>query len=323
MNELVPPPRAGSRAGRTDERRGPGEPGLEVVLAQLPARLSRALGLFHDLTGFSAVTSLGAAVEGARGPGAIAPPVHPRCASVLRTTASPAPCADEWRRHVRMGLRSRSVQRHVCSLGLRCSCVPIYYGTTLVGIAKFVAGPRTTDRGVSLAARALELVVSHVCQDSFVTALSDELSGLRRQVAELRKVRTGAGAEAIDGHLPRDAPPENAPAVRAGSRVEEVLEYVRRHYLDPTLSLASVGRALELNERYVTHLFTQVVGQRMHAYVVHLRLQHACRQLLSTRMPIKEIAYESGFRRPDRFRRAFREKVGVAPSTYRRIFAEA
>ncbi len=89
------------------------------------------------------------------------------------------------------------------------------------------------------------------------------------------------------------------------------------------MSLVAVSRALGLSDKYLSHLFTRVVGQRMHAYIIHLRVQHACRQLLSTRTPIKRIAYESGFRQPDRFRRAFRKRVGVAPSTYRQIFTKA
>jgi AraC-like DNA-binding protein len=218
------------------------------------------------------------------------------------------------------GLRSRSVQSHVCSLGLRCSCVPVFYGETLAGIAKFVADSKTTDRRISLAARALEAMVSHVCQDFYAATLAEELGGLRRQVAELRSVQGGKGAESSAGGPPADAHPRRPATLQAGSRIEDVLAYVGGHYLDADLSLAAVSRALGLSDKYLTHLFTQVVGQRMHAYIIHLRVQHACRQLLNTRTPIKRIAYESGFRHPDRFCRAFRQHVGVAPSTYRRIF---
>ncbi len=166
----------------------PDDRGLSDVLARLPDRLRRAIRLFHDLTGLSAVTSIRGAVDGQCGPDAIVPPVHPRCASLLRTRKQDAPCEKEWRTHVQTGLRSRSVQSHVCSLGLRCSCVPIFYGETLVGIAKFVADPQATDSRVSLAVRALELAVSQVCQESYVSTLSEELIGLRRQVAELQHV---------------------------------------------------------------------------------------------------------------------------------------
>ena len=299
------------------------DPAMNVALAQLPGRLRRARRLFHDLTGLTAVTSIRGAVEDPRDLGAIAPPIHPRCASLLRTTKQEAPCEKEWRRHLRIGLRSRDVQSHVCSLGLRCSCVPIYCGETLVGIAKFVADPKTTDRQVSLAVRALEMAVSKVSQDFYISTLSEELNELRWQVAELRKVHGRTDPEVGEGAASDRALPKRAPTAHPGSRVEEVLEYVHGHYLDPNLSLVTVSRALGLSDKYLTHLFTQVVGERMRAYIVQLRLQHSCRQLLTTGMPIKQIAYASGFRQPDRLRHAFRKQVGVAPSRYRRTFARA
>lgn len=304
---------------RTDAMVNSDEPGLRIALAQLPARLRRAIRLFHDLTGLSAVTSIRVAITDQKGPPAIVPPVHPRCAALLRTR-NDAPCDEEWRRHLRIGRRSREVQNHVCSLGLRCSCIPILYGETLVGIAKFVAGPETTQRRVALAVRALEMAVSQACQDFYVATLLEELHGLRRQVAELQDLRSDAGSERREALPPQRADPKRAPTTRSDSRVQEVLDYVHAHYLDPSLSLASVSRALGLRDKYVTHLFTQVIGQRMHAYIVELRLQHSCQQLLATGLPIKQIAFESGFRQADRFRHAFREQVGVAPSTYRRIF---
>lgn len=318
-NEIAPThPREGGENAGSNERvtamKVPDDPGMKVALAQLPGRLRRAIRLFHDLTGFSAVTSIRGAAECEQEAAAIVPPVHPRCASLLRTTKQEPPCEAEWRRHLRIGLRNRDVQTHVCSLGLRCSCIPIFYGEALVGIAKFVAHPSTTDRRVSVAVRALELALSQTCQDFYASSLAEELHELRRQFAELQRVQGNRVSEAGD-----DSPP----AVAVGSRVEEVLEYVHGHYLDPALSLAAVSRALGLSDKYLTHLFTQVIGQRMRAYIVHLRLQYSCRQLLTTRMPIKQIAYESGFKQPDRFRHVFRKNVGVAPSTYRRIFAKA
>jgi AraC-like DNA-binding protein len=49
-------------------------------------------------------------------------------------------------------------------------------------------------------------------------------------------------------------------------------------------------------------------------------VDHACRRLLGTDLPIKRIALESGFRDAAGLSRAFRRQVGVSPSAYRRIF---
>ena len=75
-----------------------------------------------------------------------------------------------------------------------------------------------------------------------------------------------------------------------------------------------------VNDKYLTRVFTRIMGQHMRAYILSLRVQRARRLLIATDKPIKEIAYESGFRRSDRFRHAFRECVGVSPAAYRGIF---
>jgi len=259
-------------------------------------------------------------VEDQRGVDAIAPAMHPRCASLLRKTKSDAPCEEQWQWHLRAGPRSKPVQSHTCPLGLRCSCVPIFYGETLIGIAKIVAGPDATDRRFSLAVEALELTVSRVCQDFHVSALTEELEGLRQQVVELRKVRRNPHSGPRHDETEAGAQEGHAPNVRAGSLVDQTLRHLDGHYLDQGLSLAGLSRALGVNGQYLTRVFTRVVGQHMHAYIRGLRVHHACRLLLSTDKRIREIAHESGFRRPEWFRRAFRDHMGVAPTTYRRIF---
>jgi AraC-like DNA-binding protein len=284
--------------------------------------MRRAIRLFRDLTGLTAVTSVRAA-DADRDPCGIAPPVHPRCAGLRPAPAEKLPCEAEWQKHLRAGLRTRVVQRHVCPLDLRCACVPIHYRETLVGIAKFVAGPRMTDARLRRAVRVLELVVSSACRDLEVSALSEETRRLRRQVADLRKVRPiGApGPRGVDlGGVPRSGIAANA---HAGSLVHKALDYLDGHYLDPALSLVAVSRQLGVNGKYLTRLFGQEVGQRMRAVILDLRVQHACRLLLDTNQPIKQVAYESGFGDPDHFRRTFRGRVGVAPTTYRGVFTSS
>lgn len=296
---------------------------LRIALAQFPARMGRAIRLFRQLTGFTAVTSLRAAMDDPSGTDGITPPVHPRCAMQLRRTKLEAPCEEQWQWHLQTGLRTHSAHSHVCPLGLRCSCVPIFYGKTLVGTAKVVAGPETTESQFSLAAQALDLAVSSVCQEFYVSALTEELENLRTKVAGFRKVRRGARAEAEGDQPTAEARTGHAPAAHDGSLMDQVLGYLGAHYLDPTLSLTDVSRALEVNGKYLTRVFSRVVGQHMRTYILDLRVHHACRLLLSNDRPIKAVAVESGFRRPERFGRVFRARVGVTPAAYRRIFTTA
>jgi AraC-like DNA-binding protein len=153
-------------------------------------------------------------------------------------------------------------------------------------VAKLVVDSGTSADAFSSATATLALAVSSVCQESYTSVLWEERG-----------------------------------AVDSGTIVDRALDHLHQRFVDPDLSLAAVAAALECSPNYLTQRFTQVLGQRMHGYIVALRVDRACRELLSTDLPIRRIAQESGFRDAAGLSRAFHRQVGVSPSEYRRIFA--
>jgi AraC-like DNA-binding protein len=291
---------------------------LRVV--RLPGQLRSALRLFREMTSLTAVTSLATPVDGSAQGSVLSPPVHPRCARQLRSVRTPPPCREQWSLHLRSSRRSPRAHAHKCPVGLRCACVPIRFDRDLVGVVKLVAGPETPGRVFSGATRLLQMVVSGVCQESLVTMLSEEVVELRLSVAELRQTQPSVpGADALDSPVgtvdPRAVQRQNL------TLVDSALSHLHRHYREPGLSLPAVAEALGCNPRYLTTRFTRVIGERMHAYLVRLRVGHACRLLVDTGVPIKEVAYGSGFRGNSALARAFRRQVGVSPREYRALFA--
>lgn len=103
--------------------------------------------------------------------------------------------------------------------------------------------------------------------------------------------------------------------------VKGALEHLQRHCLEPGLSLQAVAGALRCNPKYLAHRFKVIVGERMHTYLVMLRLDRACRMLAGSELLVKEVAHASGFPGPERLTRTFKRYVGVSPREYRRIFA--
>jgi AraC-like DNA-binding protein len=187
-------------------------------------------------------------------------------------------------------------------------------------VAKLVVGSETADRTFSAATSVLELVVSGVCHDSLVSVLSEELGALRQWVAQFQQSRP-KGTPIANSSGPPLAAPDPGAAQRNLTLVESALSHLHLHYQEPALSLPAVAEALGCNPRYLTARFTLIVGERMHAYLVRLRVAHACRLLMETNVPIKEAAYASGFRGHGVLARAFRRHVGVSAGEYRRIFA--
>ena len=294
--------------------------GFQLSVVRLPGRMRGALRRFHTITGLTAVTSLVPPLAGSGQLPALSPPVHPRCARRLRSGRT-APCRKQWFIHTRTSRRSQGVHSHTCPIGLRCSCVPSQCDGRLMGVAKVVVGSETSDRAFSAATSVLELLVTRVWQESLVAGLSQEVAVLRESVAELRQMQSKGDPVAVGA-----GPPGAAPAQKVVQRgnltlVDSALSYLHGHYQAPALSLPVVADALGCNPRYLTARFTLVVGERMHAYLVRLRVAHACRLLMQTSVPIKEAAYASGFRGNGGLARAFSRHVGVSPGEYRRIFA--
>jgi AraC-like DNA-binding protein len=282
--------------------------GPQLALVQLPGRMRRAVKLFHKITGLTAVTSLATVFPEAGTPLTLSPPVHPQCAKRLRSISA-APCAEQWRIHVRSTLGRPRAHTHTCPIGLRCSCVPVLFGDQIVGVAKLVVDSGTSERTLESAINVLKLVVSETCQSSTITVLSEALRESRQRLAELQHVHAGAppGTEGAD--------------VRNAALVDRALAHLQRHHSEPTFSLRTVAAALECNPRYLTTRFSKIVGERMHTHLVGLRVAHACRLLMETELHVKEVAFASGFSGAGRMDSAFRRHVGVSPGTYRRIFA--
>ena len=306
--------------GRPGAQSTPPRVGIELGKVRLPGRMRPALRLFRTITGLTAVTSLVTPLGGSAQPSALSPPIHPRCARRLRSGRR-APCREEWFFHVRSSLRSPNLHTHVCPIGLRCACVPIRFDGHLIGVTKLVVGPETPDRAFSTETAVLKLIVNGVCQDSLVSRLSEEVETLRQSVAALRQI-SWTGDPVADSSDPPVATFDESAARRHNlTLVENALSHLHRYYQEPALSLAAVAEALECNPRYLTARFTLIVGEHMHTYLVRLRVAHACRLLMDTTVPVKEVEYGSGFRGNGALARAFRRHVGVSPGEYRRTFA--
>lgn len=285
---------------------------LQRALARMPARLRKARKLFRELTGFDAVVTLtGAAAELSRS-ACPRPSVHPTCARRIRDT-SDLPCSDHWQQHLRATLAFRRSHSHRCRLGLMCACVPIYLGRYLIGVGKVVVDDDTSPTEFAAATATLGVTIATICQTAYVEELTEDIDAPRPGVTECGKLRP-----------PRAGPQRTSvarPSDHSASVVDLALDHIHRHYQDCRLSLRSIAGALHCNDNYLSQHFTQLVGERMHAYILSLRIERACRELIESDRPLEQIASESGFGGPGRMTRLFHRQVGVNPGEYRRIFS--
>lgn len=79
----------------------------------------------------------------------------------------------------------------------------------------------------------------------------------------------------------------------------------------------SVARTLGLSRRRFTQLFRQVAGESWHKRVTTLRMSYAADLLKSTKLAIRSIAFECGYRDLSHFYRVFKQFHGSSPGNYR------
>lgn len=98
---------------------------------------------------------------------------------------------------------------------------------------------------------------------------------------------------------------------------------VRLHILENAradLSLEALAGVARVSPRHLSRLFRAELGTSLAAYVELIRIDIARRLLEDSAIPIKQIAYLSGFGSTTTLRRAFQRRIGVNPIEYRRRF---
>lgn len=100
------------------------------------------------------------------------------------------------------------------------------------------------------------------------------------------------------------------------NKVERMACLVAQRYTDQ-LSVAEIGREVELHPNYAMGLFKKAFGTTLIEYLTHHRISHAQRLLATTNEKVVEVAFSSGFNSISRFNEAFRRACGCTPREYR------
>jgi len=96
------------------------------------------------------------------------------------------------------------------------------------------------------------------------------------------------------------------------------IEYINKCLNEP-ISLAQIASRCCLSPCYFSSIFTKQVGHSFTKYLADKRVQQACQMLRSTNQSISQIAYACGFGSMSNFQRAFKSKVKMPPSAYRKM----
>ncbi len=113
------------------------------------------------------------------------------------------------------------------------------------------------------------------------------------------------------------SPQRRAPSPLPKWRLKRVFEYVDTHISDP-ITLAALAAAAGMSRMYFASQFRAATGLRPHDYLLHKRIEHAQHLLLTSSMPLVEIALAVGFQTQAHFTTIFKKIVGNTPLRWRR-----
>ncbi|PTY03967.1 hypothetical protein DB346_02650 [Verrucomicrobia bacterium LW23] len=98
--------------------------------------------------------------------------------------------------------------------------------------------------------------------------------------------------------------------------LEAARERLERDYAK-AIPIAELVRGSGLSAHYFAARFHQRFGVTAAGYLLRVRMEMARHLLLTTDLPVKEVAYECGIADPQYFNKQFRRTTGLSPSEFR------
>ncbi len=100
-------------------------------------------------------------------------------------------------------------------------------------------------------------------------------------------------------------------------RLSVITAFMRENYRED-ISLESLAQTFGYSPTYLSRIFQKYAKTNYKTCLDNIRLEHAVEELVNTRMPIGEIAFENGFANSKAFSKVFRKRYGMLPSIYRK-----
>jgi AraC family transcriptional regulator len=102
------------------------------------------------------------------------------------------------------------------------------------------------------------------------------------------------------------------------ARMQRVLDYIDRH-LDDHLDLDALSSVAAYSKHHFHRQFTATFGLSVHRYIQLARMKRASFHLAYREAEsVTDIAMDAGYDAPDAFARAFRQRFGQSPSSFRK-----
>lgn len=102
-------------------------------------------------------------------------------------------------------------------------------------------------------------------------------------------------------------------------RLRRAQEYIAANYKGE-VRLTTLAEMAGMSPSSFSRFFKLRTGRSISDYIIGIRLDSASRELVTTRTPISEICFNSGFNNVSNFNRIFKKNKGYTPKEFREIY---
>lgn len=103
------------------------------------------------------------------------------------------------------------------------------------------------------------------------------------------------------------------------AQLEPVFSYIQEHYELP-LKASEAAKLCSMSYSHFSRSFNRLLHMSFSDYVTHIRLKEAEKLLVSTSLPITEVAAAAGFGSTSYFIKLFQEQKHLSPKQFRKEF---
>ncbi len=103
------------------------------------------------------------------------------------------------------------------------------------------------------------------------------------------------------------------------SKLKRINKWLLENLSSP-FTIAQLAKSVHISERHLNRLVQAEFHMSARRYIEHIRLEQAKNYLTKSSTSIDGVARQVGFSSPDSFRRSFKRKYGIHPSSYVKRF---
>ncbi len=100
-------------------------------------------------------------------------------------------------------------------------------------------------------------------------------------------------------------------------KTDQLLNYLHTYY-HTKISGSGIEEQFSMNFDYLNRIFKKRTQSTIFAYLNNIRMEQAKQLLLTTHLPIHEIASRTGFSDEYYFSRAFKKALSISPAKFRK-----